>query len=70
MALPFAMGEEIRNINNPLGWADVPFRGGVVRVSRHPLPPALDAGSPLPRASSPDTFDGFAMPGLDRMELS
>jgi hypothetical protein len=61
------MSEELRS-SNPLGWADVPFRGGVVRVSRHPLPPALDAGPPL--SSSPDAFDGFAMPGLDSMELS
>jgi hypothetical protein len=66
-ALAVKMSEELRS-SNPLGWADVPFRGGVVRVSRHPLPPALDAGPPL--SSSPDAFDGFAMPGLDSMELS
>ena len=64
------MGEELR-AGQPSAWADVPFRGGVVRVSRLPLPPALDAVPALPPlSSSPDAFEGFAMPGLDSMELS
>jgi hypothetical protein len=50
------------------GWAEVPFRGGVVRVSRHPLPPALEP-PPAARCSSPDAYDGFAIPGLDTMEM-
>ena len=50
-----------------LGWADVPFRGGTVRVSRHPLPAA--AASRRARAGSPDGY-GYAAPGLDSMELS
>jgi hypothetical protein len=48
-------------------WAEVPFRGQQLRVSRHPLPPALDAAAVL--SSSPDAYDGFAMPGLDTMEM-
>ena len=60
----------------------MPFRGGVVRVSAVPLPPAHssaageDAGhsprglGPALLSSRDDTFAGFAMPGLDSMDLN
>jgi hypothetical protein len=56
----------------------MPFRGGVVRVSAMPLPPAHssaageEAGIPagLGQSSRDDAFAGFAMPGLDSMDLN
>ena len=60
----------------------MPFRGGVVRVSAVPLPPAHssaageDAGhspsglGPALLSSRDDAFAGFAMPGLDSMDLN
>lgn len=65
----------------------MPFRGGVVRVSAVPLPPARSAavapsmdsppvashglgGVTLLGSSPPDAFGGFAVPGLDSMDLN
>lgn len=52
-------------------WENVPFRGGIVRVSRQPLPqhevPRTSTRPASPEAHEP--YGGFEMPGLDTMEL-